>query len=72
MSFGDANNNVNGTPVPFETLIGVTEVAKLLDLSCYTVREMSRRAKLPAIRIGRRYRYSPTAVRRWLERQTVR
>jgi excisionase family DNA binding protein len=55
-----------------ETLLTVDTVAALLQLKPATVREKAMRGEIPAVRIGREYRFKPSALKRWIDRQATR
>ena len=63
----------NDTPIiPDEILMTVVEVAKYLRLKPNTVRAMARDGKLPAIKIGRGWRFYKSALQEFVEsRQSV-
>jgi excisionase family DNA binding protein len=54
-----------------EALLDAKQVAKLLGVSASWVREHSDengpRPRIPAVRIGDRWRYSEAAIERWLK-----
>jgi excisionase family DNA binding protein len=51
----------------FEPLLSDTKVSKLLGLHPKTVARMARRGELPAIRIGRYWRFRASELDAWLE-----
>ena len=52
-----------------EPLWTVEEVAKYLRLSPTTVRAMARRGYLPARKVGRVWRFLPSAVKTWIQQR---
>lgn len=50
-----------------EPLIDGNEVAKLLHIHPVTLAEMARQGRIPAIKIGRVWRYRPSSLRRWVD-----
>ena len=52
-----------------QQLMTVAEIAALLQLKPETIREMVRRGQIPAIKVGRVWRFDQDAVRRWIEQQ---
>ncbi len=58
------------TPHENEPLLTVTEVAHYLRLEPETVRSLARRQKLPAIKVGRLWRFSLPDVQAWLAHQS--
>lgn len=49
-----------------EDMMGMTEVAKLMGLSRWTVRQMMTRGELQHYLIGTRYRFKPSDVEKYL------
>ena len=54
--------------VGFEPLLNVTEAAKLLRIHPKTLRVKARRGIVPAIQIGRVWRFRVSALNGWLEK----
>ena len=54
-----------------ETALTLDEVAKLLKVSHRTVCQLATKGELPGRKIGNRWRFSPTAVQRWLAGEHV-
>lgn len=54
-----------------EPLLTVSEAAKLLRISPWTLYHHVQRGILPAVRIGRRVRFSRAALEAWLEGQAA-
>lgn len=54
-------------PTEFETLLDVTEAAKLLRIHPKTLRTKASRGIIPAIQIGRVWRFRASMLNRWLE-----
>jgi excisionase family DNA binding protein len=52
---------------PLERLIGLNEAGRLLGLSYWTLREMTRDGRLPFVRIGRRLMVSESQLRRFVQ-----
>lgn len=52
-----------------ETLIDAHEVARMLRLHPVTVREMASRGEIPAMRIGRVWRFRPSTLDAWIDCQ---
>ena len=50
----------------FEPLIDANEVAGLLGLHFKTVQQMAREGDMPAIRVGRYWRFRKSGIDRWL------
>jgi excisionase family DNA binding protein len=55
---------------PGEQLLTLIEVARYLRLEPETVRSLARRQHIPAIKVGRLWRFRPQDVEAWLERQS--
>jgi excisionase family DNA binding protein len=51
----------------FEPLLDVAEAAKLLRIHPKTLRVKARRGVIPAIQIGRVWRFRASALNRWLD-----
>jgi excisionase family DNA binding protein len=51
----------------FEPLLDVTEAAKLLRIHPKTLRAKARRGVIPAVQIGRVWRFRASALNRWLD-----
>jgi excisionase family DNA binding protein len=51
----------------FEPLLDVGEAAKLLRIHPKTLRVKARRGVIPAVQIGRVWRFRASALNRWLE-----
>jgi excisionase family DNA binding protein len=52
-----------------ENLLTVENVAELLKLSPYTIREYAKVGKIPAVKFGRMWRFSPQAIKEWIEKE---
>jgi len=52
-----------------ERLLDVEDVAALLRLAPRTIYNLAERRALPVQRVGRRLRFSPSAIERWLAQQ---
>jgi excisionase family DNA binding protein len=50
-------------------LLTVKEVAKLLRLSAQTLYKMLEQGEIPAMRIGKQWRFEASVVKNWLESQ---
>ena len=55
----------------FEPLTDADEVAKLLGLHPKTVQSMARAGKIPAIRVGKFWRFRKSEIDRWLRHDEV-
>ena len=51
----------------FEPLLDDGQAGKLLGLHPKTVQRMARRGELPAVHIGRYWRFRASALNRWVE-----
>ena len=56
----------------FEPLLTDVQVAQMLRLHQKTVQKLARNGEIPAIRIGRYWRFSPSALQRWINVQSLR
>lgn len=59
----EANNNME------ERLYIVKQVATLLQLNEQTVYRMAMRGELPAVKVGRNWRFRKEDIEQWLEQQ---
>lgn len=59
----DEKQNRNELPPVLTT----EQVAQLLGLSAFTIREYARAGKIPAKKVGKAWRFSRGALIRWLE-----
>ncbi len=61
------NSQVDGEiDLPIDTLLTVQEVAGILRLDVATIRQMAKRQEIPAIKIGKVWRFKKTEIRKWL------
>jgi excisionase family DNA binding protein len=51
----------------FEPLLSDADAGKLLGLHPKTVQRLARKGELPAVRIGRYWRYRATELNRWID-----
>ena len=51
----------------FEPLLSDAEAGKLLGLHPKTIQRLARRGELPAIRIGRYWRFRASALNQWID-----
>lgn len=52
-----------------DRLLSVQEAADLMQISAYTLREWARDGKVPAIRLGKLWRFRRLALLDWVESQ---
>ena len=52
-----------------ESFMTAEEVAEHLKLSPYTIREYAKDGKIPAVKFGRAWRFSPQAIKKWIEKE---
>jgi PTS system nitrogen regulatory IIA component len=55
-----------------EPLIDANEAAELLGIHPVTLCEMARQGRIPAIKIGRVWRFRPSSLNRWLSEREQR
>lgn len=61
------NNQVSGaSELPIDSLLTVREVAGILRLEVSTIREMAKRQEIPAIKIGKVWRFKQSEIKKWL------
>ena len=58
--------------LPKREFITVEELADMLKVSHRTVQRLVKRKELPAIRIGRQWRFRKEWIDEWLDRNTVK
>ena len=58
---------MSNTAAQFEPLLSDTQASELLGLHPKTVARMARRGELPAIRIGRYWRFRASALNQWID-----
>lgn len=56
----------------FEPLLSDEQVGQMLGLHPKTVQRLARRGEIPAVRIGRYWRYRATALNDWIEVNSTR
>lgn len=49
----------------YERLLTADEVAQALQVSAHQVRDMARAGALPALKVGREWRFRPSSVDAW-------
>lgn len=57
----------NGTSDKSSHLLTVDELANYLQLRPETIRAMARRGELPALKVGRMWRFDPDLIAKWVE-----
>ena len=55
----------------FEPLLDSEQAAKLLQIHPKTLQRMARNGELPAVQIGRLWRFRASALNRWLAQQVT-
>jgi excisionase family DNA binding protein len=58
--------------LPFEPLLDDVQVAALLKVHPKTVQKMARNGELPAIRVGRYWRFLASALNSWIQQSMVK
>jgi excisionase family DNA binding protein len=76
---GDASESLDGKESissqrthPFEPLLDDVQVAALLKVHPKTVQKMARNGELPAIRVGRYWRFLASALSSWIQQSMVK
>jgi excisionase family DNA binding protein len=54
-------------PQPFEPLLNLEEAAAVLGMHWKTLEGMARGGKVPAFKVGKRWKFRLTSLNRWLE-----
>ena len=62
-------NAEEDTEPAIEQLIDTPKAAKLLDIHPVTLAEMAREGRIPAVKIGRVWRFRPSSLQRWFDEQ---
>jgi excisionase family DNA binding protein len=57
----------NSPTLPFEPLLDDKQAGEMLGLHPKTVQRLARRGELPAVRIGRYWRYRASVLNQWIE-----
>jgi excisionase family DNA binding protein len=60
--------NGNGS---LEPLLGAEEVAKILGVDLRDVYRQARTKKIPSIKVGKYWKFSPAELQKWLERKNT-
>ncbi len=55
------------TPTNFEPLLSDVQAGELLGLHPKTVQRLARRGEIPAVRIGRYWRYRASTLNEWID-----
>jgi excisionase family DNA binding protein len=53
----------------FDALLSVEDTARMLGVSAYTVRQLARDRRIPAIRLGRFWRFRRSSLDEWIAGQ---
>ena len=76
---GNASESLDGNesifsqrPHPFEPLLDDVQVAARFKVHPKTVQRMARNGELPAIRVGRYWRFLPSALNSWIQQSMVK
>jgi len=54
-----------------KTIMSVNEVAKYLEFSTKKIYHLAEKHKIPAIRVGRQYRFVKTIIDEWLKEASI-
>jgi excisionase family DNA binding protein len=66
----DAYQTSGTSPTVFEPLLDDGQAGEMLGLHPKTIQRLARRGEIPAVRIGRYWRYRASALNRWVEVQS--
>ena len=71
LSLSRTKREGNGAPAiaPADRLLSPDDAAQLLGLSAYTVRQLARERRIPAIRLGRYWRFRRSSLEQWITQQ---
>lgn len=72
ISIGHRSSNGKPTPATvgigaFEELLGLREAASLLGMHWKTLETMARDHRIPALKVGKRWRFRVSSLNSWLE-----
>ena len=67
---GEIQKQTNGNPT-LEQLLGVKEVAEILGVDTGYVYGQARAKKLPSIKLGKYRKFSPSQLKKWLDRKNT-
>ncbi|MBI4523708.1 MAG: helix-turn-helix domain-containing protein [Deltaproteobacteria bacterium] len=65
----EIQKNSNGGNL--EPLLGAEELAKILGVDIGHVHAQARSRKIPSVRIGKYRKFSPSQIKKWLERKNT-
>lgn len=54
-----------------ERLMNLSEAAEFLHIDPDTLRSLARRGRVPAMKVGRQWRFDPTLLREWVREQSL-
>lgn len=60
---------MSATQPVLDPLLTADQAAQLLGLSAYTIRQWASERRLPAIRLGRYWRFRESSLRAWIDSQ---
>jgi len=63
----DAYQTSGNSPTAFEPLLDDGQAGEMLGLHPKTVQRLARRGEIPAVRIGRYWRYRASVLNQWIE-----
>jgi len=55
-----------------ERLMNLSEAAEFLHIDPDTLRSLTRRGRVPAMKIGRQWRFDPVLLREWVREQSLK
>jgi len=62
---------MTSTPIAFEPLLSDVQAGELLGLHPKTIQRLARTGKLPAVRVGRYWRFRASALNAWIGLQST-
>jgi len=66
----EVHKSVNGN-TNLEPLLDAETVAKILDVDTAYVYSLARAKKIPSIKLGKYRKFSPTQIKKWLDRKNT-
>ncbi len=67
---GDIQKNTNGNPT-LESRLDAEEVAKILGVDIRYLYRLARDGKIPAAKIGKYWKFSPSKLKKWLDHKNT-
>ena len=66
----EIQKQINGNPTP-ESLLDAEQLAKLLGVDTAYIYNQARTRKIPSIKLGKYRKFSPSQIKKWLDRKNI-